>query len=77
MTGVQVLGGFKARRPRRFSGPGRAALPVSPVRDWFFPVAIIFDLFGNASTTAAGSCFRAIAVPEPEQQISAVSFAVL
>jgi hypothetical protein len=55
------------------SGPPSLYRPSETVLP---PVSLVFDSSGNSSTTAAGSCFGAIAVPEPEQQISAVSFAV-
>ena len=36
-TGGQVLGGRKARLPRRLGVPDRAALPVSTLKDYLFP----------------------------------------
>lgn len=56
------------------AGAGRP-LCIEP-QSLFFPVSSVVDSFGTASTTASDSRPWAIAVPEPEQQISAVFVAV-
>ena len=55
LTGVQVPGGWKVRRPKRLGVPGGATLPVSTLKDCLFPVLSVAVAFGNASTIAGGA----------------------
>lgn len=55
-------------------GSGRP--PCIERQNLFFSVSSVVVSFGTAATTGSDSRPWAIAVPEPEQQSSAISFAV-